>query len=128
MEGFGGDNAYASYEIIRYILYSLKKNAGRGDDLTQGKPYVSIWTLPVYLNAINAYFELGYLRRKADRKIFLENQNEIAEGIAVGVYSLLAGIDIHKDDFTHTPKGKRIDLERYDVSSEKSYFDAVWDN
>ena len=128
-EGFGGDNAYASYEIIRYILYSLKKNGGHYKDLTEGKPYFSIWAIPIYVNAINAYFELGYLKRKDDRKTLLENQNEIAEGIAVGIYSLFAGIDpVFDDNFTHTPKGKRIDLEKYAVSPEKTYFDMVWDN
>ena len=128
-EGFGGDNAYASYEIIRYILYSLKKNNGNYKHLTEGKPYFSIWAVPIYINAINAYFELGYFKRKDDLKMLLENQNEIAEGIAVGVYSLLAGIEpVSDDNFTHIPKGKRIDLEKYIVSPEKTYFDAVWDD
>lgn len=128
-EGFGGDNAYASYEIIRYILYSLKKNDGRYKHLTEGKPYFSIWAIPIYVNAINAYFELGYLKRKDDRKMLLENQDKIAEGIAVGIYSLFAGVDMAAgDNFTHTPKGKRIDLEKYAVSPEKTYFDAVWDD
>jgi len=128
-DGFGGDNAYASYEIIRYIQYSLKKNDSHYKHLTEGKPYFSIWAIPIYVNAVNAYFELGYLRRKDDRKMLLENQDEIAEGIAIGIYSLFAGVDpLPDDNFIRTPKGKRIDLEKYAVSPEKSYFDAVWDD
>jgi len=128
-EGFGGDNAYASYEITRYILYSLKKNGSHYKHLTEGKPYFSIWAIPIYINAINAYLELGYFRRKDDRKTLLESQDNIAEGIAIGIYSLFAGVDpLHDDNFTHIPRGKRIDLEKYTVSPEKSYFDAVWDD
>lgn len=125
-EGFGGDNAYASYEIIRYILSSLKQHGVYNKNIVPGRPYVSIWAIPMHINAINAYFELGYLRRKVDRKMLTENQNEIAEGIAVGIYSLLAGIEPKESDFTHRPRGKRIDLEKYNLSTEKNYFDMVW--
>jgi hypothetical protein len=40
-EGFGGDNAYASYEIIRYILASLKLGGAYHQSLVPGRPYVS---------------------------------------------------------------------------------------
>lgn len=126
-EGFGGDNAYASYEIIRYILTSLNENGGYDDSFVPGKAYTSIWIIPMYINAVSAYFELGYLKRKKDRKMLTERQNEIAEGIAVGIYSLLTGMEISGNDFKHLPKGKRIDLEKYNFSSEKSYFDEVWE-
>ena len=36
-EGFGGDNAYASYEIVRYILYSLNLKSKRFRRKKEGK-------------------------------------------------------------------------------------------
>lgn len=125
-EGFGGDNAYASFEIVRYILASLQKNGGYDREFTPGRPYASIWIMPVYINAISAYFELGYLKRKKDRIMMTERQQEIAEGIAAGIYSLLAGIEPDGEDkISYPPKGKKIDLKKYDISSERSYFDEV---
>lgn len=124
-EGFGGDNCYASYEIIRYILASLKQNGGYHKSFSTGNPYVSIWLMPIHINAINAYFELGYLKRRQDRQMLTKRQNEIAEGIAVGIYSLAVGLDVKESDFEYYPKGKKIDLEKYKITSEKSYFDVV---
>ncbi len=125
-EGFGGDNAYASYEIVRYILASLQKNGGYDRDFTPGRPYVSIWAMPVYINAVSAYFELGYLKRGKDRIMMTERQQEIAEGIAAGIYSLLAGMKPDPEGkISFPPKGKKIDLKKYDISSERSYFDEV---
>ncbi len=126
-EGFGGDNAYASYEIIRYILYSLKLHKLYHKSLLPGKPYVGIWIVPLHVNAINPFLELGYLRRKVDRFILTKKQKEIAEGIAVGIYSLLAGMKIKDTKFQYKPKGKKIDLKKYKISNEKSYFDLVDD-
>lgn len=124
-EGFGGDNAYASYEIIRYMLYSLYKNSNRRIRHRAGKSYVNVWIIPLQVNAINAYLELGYLRRAADRHIMTRRQDDIAEGLAVGVYSLFSGMKLKTDDFPEIPRGKRIDLERYRVSDDRTYFDAV---
>ena len=123
-EGFGGDNAYASYEIIRYILASLKYSGAYNNSIVPGKPYVSIWAIPTHVNAINAYFELGYLQRGPDRKILIDHQREIAEGIAVGIYALLGGMEPLEGNFPHKPKGKRIDLQKYNITAEKSYFDV----
>ncbi|HOO72363.1 MAG TPA: N-acetylmuramoyl-L-alanine amidase [Spirochaetota bacterium] len=123
-EGYGGDNLYASNEIIRFITCALEKN-GHGPRYTKpAKPYVSVWALPLLVNAVSAYVELGYLGRKDDRNMMLHRQKEIAEGIAVGIYSLFAGINVN-EDCKEAPKGKRIDLTKYSVTSEKSYFEAV---
>ena len=123
IEGYGGDNSYASNEIIRYILMSLKKSGVKLKNRKPGNPYVSIWSMPLHINAINAFFELGYLRRKSDLKIMIEKQDEIAKGIAVGVYSLLSGLKIDKDKYS--PKGKSIDFKKYMIDDKKSYFDIV---
>ena len=46
-----------------------------------------------------------------------------AEGIAVGIYSLCAGMKPRKTGFNYTPKGKSLDFERYRVSADRMYFD-----
>lgn len=122
---FGGDNYHATYEIIKYVLFSLNEAGVTKKDKIPGKPFVSTWSLPMLINAISAYIELGYLDRKWDREVLLYRQDEIAEGVAVGVYSLLAGVDNIKGKFKHKPSGKLIDLKRYNITKEKSYFDIV---
>jgi hypothetical protein len=125
IEGFGGDNLYASSEIIRYILYSIYQSGNYYPGQKLGKPYVSVWSLPILVNAITAYIELGYLRNAKDRFILNNKQNEIAEGIAVGIYSLFAGIKPKNIKLKDLPKGKRIDLSKYKLPSGQSYFDIV---
>ena len=124
-EGTGGDNSYASYEIIRYILLSLFKNGNHNKIYFPGKPFYGIWIVPIHINAVNSFIELGYLRREWDRFILTKKQDEIAEGIAVGIYSLFAGLNLKEDKSRHMPKGKKIDFEKYRVSEEKTYFNAV---
>jgi len=127
IEGYGGDNAYASYEIIRYILLALHKKGHRHRKLKPNNSYFSVWIMPLHLNAINAFIELGYLDMKIYRHTLTKKQNEIAEGIAVGIYSLLSGLKIKNKKFKYSPKGKKIDLKKYNITKEVSYFDAVVD-
>jgi len=122
---FGGDNYFATYEIIKYILLSLHTNGIKKRDMVPGKPFISTWSVPLLINAISAYIELGYLDRKWDRDMLLNNKEEIAQGVAVGIYSLIAGADDIKGNFKHKPSGKRIDFEKYRISNEKTYFDIV---
>jgi hypothetical protein len=77
------------------------------------------------INAISAYIELGYLDRKFDRTILTQKQEEIAKGIAVGIYSLLTGFEEISIKSKFRPSGKAIDFEKYRVSDEKTYFDIV---
>jgi hypothetical protein len=123
-EGYGGDNAYASYELIRFIQYNLRMNGDRDRQLVPGKPYVSIWIVPQHVNAICAYLELGYLIRWRDRVRLTKKQNEIAEGLAVGIYSLFTGIRIKKSRLPYLPKGKKLNLKKYHIHSSKSYFNT----
>ncbi len=125
MEGFGGDNLYASSEIIRYILLSMHQSGNFYTGLRLGKPYISVWSLPILVNAVTAYIELGYLKNKKDRFILTNKQDEIAEGIAVGIYSLFAGLKPNKIKLKELPHGKRIDLTKYKLPSGQSYFDVV---
>ncbi len=125
IEGFGGDNLYASSEIIRYILLSLYRSDSRFAGLKLGKPYISVWSLPILVNAISAYIELGYLKNKRDRFYLTEKQDEIAEGIAAGIYSLFAGLRPNDSKFKYMPYGKSIDFDKYKLPSGESYFDIV---
>lgn len=125
-EGYGGDNLYASNEIIRYILLSLKTSMNRSyRELRLAKPYISIWSLPLHVNAICAFIELGYLNRQTLRYVLTKKQEKIAEGVAVGIYSLLAGMKLKPKRIKNFPKGKRIDLEKYFITNDISYFDKV---
>jgi hypothetical protein len=124
-KNFGGDNYFATYEIIKYILLSLNKSGINHKDKIPGKPYISTWSVPMLINAISAYIELGYLDRKWDRETLLYKQNQIAEGVAVGIYSLLAGIENIPGKYKNKPTGKFIDLKKYDITKDKSYFDIV---
>lgn len=125
IEGFGGDNAYASYELIRYMLTALKNKGVRGRSHCPGKSYVSTWIMPLHVNAVCAFIELGYLNRWRDRRMFIKNRDDLAEGIAVGIYSLMIGLEPRDRKFRYRPRGKRIDLEKYQISTDKSYFNAV---
>ena len=127
-EGFGGDNAYASYEIIRYICYSLNLHGDDNQAQKPGKSYISVWIMPLHVNAISAFIELGYLNRGRDRYILTKRQDEIAEGIAVGIFSLLSGLDLKDKRYRYAPRGKGIDFEKYRISGDETYFDAVTGN
>lgn len=122
---FGGDNYMATYEIIKYVLFSLNETGAANKDKIPGRPFVSTWSVPLLINAISAYIELGYLDRKWDRDVLLNRQDAIAEGVAVGIYSLLSGLDNIKGKLKNKPSGKSIDLNRYNITKEKSYFDIV---
>lgn len=125
IEGFGGDNNYASYEIIRYILYALKMNGLEDKKYFPGKPYIGVWILPLHTNAISPFIELGYLRKRFDRFVLTKKQDIIAEGIAVAIYSLFSGLELKDNGYRYTPKGKRIDLDKYRISTDLDYFEAV---
>ncbi len=124
-EGFGGDNYYATAELIRYILYSLHLNNLDHPHQRMTRPYISTWSVPLHVNAIAAFIELGLLNNARHRYILTSRQQEIAEGIAVGIYSLFAGITPKKQPFTYLPKGKKLNLDRYKVTDSKTYFDMV---
>jgi len=124
---FGGDNYLATYEIIKYILFTLNDTGVKNKNKIPGKPFISTWSVPLLVNAISAYIELGYLDRKWDREVLLYRQDEIAEGVAAGIYSLLTGLDNIKGKFRNKPSGKLIDFKKYSITKEKSYFDVVTD-
>ncbi len=124
-EGYGGDNAYASYEIVRYMLYSLALHGNDYRTQKPGKSYMSVWIVPLHVNAVSAFLELGYLNRPRDRYLLTRKQEELAEGIAVGIYSLLSGLRVKDKKYRYAPRGKKLNLDKYRTGGEESYFDAV---
>lgn len=124
-KNFGGDNRFATYELIRYILLSLDSRGINGRSKIPGKSFISTWSLPLLVNAVCAYIELGYLDRKWDRNVLLNRQEEIAEGVAVGIYSLFAGIDDVRGTFRYKPSGEKLDLKKYNMPDSRTYFEIV---
>ncbi len=124
-EGYGGDNFYSSEELIRFIrsalwddikttngCYAAKTNV---DEYAgpHASPFVSDWAIPLHVNAITAYVELGYLSNAKDRKLLKEKQQLIAESVAVGIYSLLTGLNPKKVEGVDSPRGAAIDFAKY---------------
>ncbi|MCS7206002.1 MAG: N-acetylmuramoyl-L-alanine amidase [Leptospiraceae bacterium] len=128
---FGGDNHYASDELLRFIQYGLrmrypelvKKN--KISDIVE--PYVSAYALPTLVNAICAYLEIGHLDVKRDRELVLNYSTEIARSLAVGVYSLFVGLSLkknYKEKFK--PRGKSVDFKKYIEHKDGNYFEKVF--
>ncbi len=124
-EGYGGDNFYSSEELIRYIraslwedlkttngYYAAKTNAEQYAG-PHASPFVSDWAIPLHVNAVTAYVELGFLSNSKDRKLLKEKQLLIAESVAVGIYSLLAGLTPKKVEGVDSPRGAAIDFAKY---------------
>jgi hypothetical protein len=124
-EGYGGDNMYATTELIRYMLFSLHASGEGHPHQRLTGPFISTWSVPLLVNAVTAFIELGSLANTRHRHLFVNKQDEIAEGLAVGVYSLLAGMKLRKNPYAYRPRGKKINLERYKLPNGTSYFDAV---
>ncbi len=108
--GFGGVNHYASDEILRFIRLSLRNcREFRKKELPViDKPIVSIWAVPILTDSVVGYVEIGNIREKYLRVC----SKQIAEGIAVAVYSLLAGLKI-KESITRNrfaPRGEKINF------------------
>lgn len=123
-EGFGGDNLYGGNEILRYTLTALAESGYQHPALRVAEPFLSVWSVPLYINAISAYVELGYLREPAHQKMFREKLDVVAEGIAVGIYSLLAGTVPKPSSNAFRPKGEKLNLDKYRIDDTKTYFEA----
>lgn len=127
---FGGDNHYASDELLRFIQYGVptlvkkkKKTVKIGGILD---PFVSTYGLPTFVNAICAYLEIGFLDVKQDREFVLKYQEEIAKSLAVGIYSLFVGLELKKDyKGLFKPKGRNVDFKKYIEHRDGNYFEKV---
>lgn len=128
-EGFGGDNHYASTEILRFLQFGLRINIDENDKFKEPspilRPYISTYSVPTFINAISAYLELGEITSDKDMYFLTKKKKKTAIAIAVGIYSLFHGLEIKKEEFPFLPKGKKIDFEKYNLQSGKTYFEEV---
>ena len=133
LEGYGGDNHYAANEIMKFVQYGVRKMM----PLEEGKyrkmgpinpPYISTYSMPTFVNAISAYLEIGYIDKKQDMFYIEKKRKLVAASIAVGIYSLIHGIELKNDnDMPYIPKGRQIDFGRYENLPEGNYFRIVAD-
>lgn len=122
IEGFGGDNSFASHEIMRFTRAAFMVN---GVDNTKTaprilKPYLSTWAVPTYVNAVAAFVELAHTTSKRDHLRMAKYRHVYAEAVAVSAYSLLYGMND-----TSVAKGKKLDLAKYENLAGGNYFKRV---
>ena len=128
-EGYGGDNLYASHELLRYLRKGLMVNNVEDEDTLPQilEPYLSTWSVPTYINAISAYLELGYLDIKKDYNRLLKHKKIYAEAIAVGIYSLFFSLTQNKKSRDHNlPWGEAINLKKYEQYQGRNYFQEAF--
>ncbi|XDD51210.1 N-acetylmuramoyl-L-alanine amidase [Leptospira sp. WS92.C1] len=127
-EGFGGDNHYASAELMRFVQYGLRKKNGEEDSPEPGpinKPYLSTYALPTFINAISAYLEIGYIDKEKDMILMTKRKKDVAISLAAGIYSLTHGIKLKNSDSPYIPIGKKINWSRYENWKDGNYFQIV---
>ncbi len=123
--GYGGDNHYATDELMRFVqhgarLFFHKKPQNKIG--TIHSPFVSSYTLPIYVNAIVAFIEIGYINRKRDRNLLTKERDIVAQSLAVGIYSLYSGLTLRstKKNNPHVPRGRSLDFKKYENYFETS--------
>jgi N-acetylmuramoyl-L-alanine amidase len=126
-EGIGGDNLYASHELLRYIRLGLLQNKSLEENKLPPirEPHWSTWSLPTYLNAVNAFIEIGFINNRYDRERITQFQDVHAEALAVGIYSLLYGLKTPELKPEDMPKGEPLDLQKYKTWQGLNYFEQV---
>lgn len=131
LEGYGGDNHYASTELLRFVQYGLRNFSEEKDTYKEPgpilRPYVSTYSIPTFINAISGYLELGEITSDKDMYFLTSKKKRVAISLAVGIYSLFHGLELKSSKSNYTPKGKRIEFEKYIGTTGQSYFDEVMD-
>ena len=121
----GGDNYYASDELLRFVqhgarllLPAMRAEKKIGDI---HYPFASAYTLPIYVNAIVAFLEIGYLNRKRDRDLIITEKEAVAQSLAVGIYSLYSGLSVRPLlENPYPPRGKKLNFSKYGNYFEKA--------
>lgn len=123
-EGYGGDNFYASQQLLRYSRKSLIINKVDSEKTAPVliDPFLSTWSVPTYTNAVSAFLELGYLSNKKDRYRLTNHLDLYIEGLTAGIYSLCYPMNSQKVRL----KSKPINWDRYLNYQGKNYFDQAY--
>jgi hypothetical protein len=128
--GFGGDNHYATDELMRFLqfkmrsLHSIDKKRYPSPGPIQ-PPYVSAYSLPMYINAVSAYIETGFLDKDTDRLYMLKYRADLADALAAGIYSLFQGLAVKSGNMKFKPKGAPLNFAKYEQIPEGNYFRAA---
>ncbi|MBX7058177.1 MAG: N-acetylmuramoyl-L-alanine amidase [Leptospirales bacterium] len=131
--GFGGDNYLASDELMRFVQFAVRAQlppARRARAMGRlAPPYVSAYSMPELINAINAYLEIGYIDVRRDRDLLMGKREEVARALAAGVYSLFVGLEIDRAAAAspYYPRGQALDFQRYRELPGGNYFQSVVD-
>lgn len=89
-------------------------------------PLCSDWLISLYTNSVAAYLEVAYLSNPADLWLLDNKLDVIAEGLAVGVYSLLSGLKVKDLPGLPSPRGAPVDWDRYYTTPwGRSWFDMA---
>ena len=89
-------------------------------------PLCSDWLISEYTNSVAAYLEVAYLSNPADLWLLDNKLDVIAEGIAVGVYSLMTGLKVKDLPGLPSPRGAPVDWDRYyDTPWGRSWFEMA---
>ncbi len=130
--GYGGDNHYATDELMRFVQHGVRvlepKMRSRDAIGPIQPPYVSTYSLPTFVNAVVAYLEIAFINRTRDRDLVIEEREEVAQSLAVGIYSLFRSVkpkSVKGNEFQ--PRGEALDWSRYENYDEGNYFKIVND-
>lgn len=135
-EEVGGDNLYAGLELLRFIRYGLWKDYAAGgasfgkslkpeELLPIEHPVCTDWAVPLFTNAVSPYLELGQLLNAKDRFLLTDKLPIVADGLAVGIYSLFAGLPVAAVDGMECPRGLPVPWERYKLPDGRTWFEAA---
>jgi len=152
-EGYGGDNLYTGMELVRYTkqalwrdfvissakeksyekstkkLFKTKKDAQKSVKQYLGPVHRSVaadWAVPLFGNAVTAFLELGYITNKKDFAILRNKLDVIADGITIGIFSLVNGLKLSKDSvYSESPKGRAVNWNHYKKLDKGNYFEEI---
>lgn len=129
-EGYGGDNFYASQELLRFMRKALLVNKKDSFETLprMRPPYLSTWAVPTYVNAVSAYLEIAHTTSKKDYNRMLKQRNVYAEAVAAGVYSLFFSsvktVNVSQKK-KNLPWQKPVNFEKYRTYKNGNYFTSV---
>ena len=130
--GYGGDNHYASDELLRFVQYGVRRLVpARRRPGAVGKiltPFVSTYSLPTFINSICAYLEIGHINRTRDLTLVTRDLDATARSLAAGIYSLFAGLRLKRRAAgPYLPRGKALNFKKYESAPGGNYFKIVSD-